>query len=227
MIYKFSDVNQQDKYELTNVFSHICHDIKNYISTMYACYQLTELREPQVKELPMWNNFKTIIHELNAYMDSTAQLRYTYRSSNSACDVSKILFSMPDICDDLFPNECRNFDFDIPKELPAITADENNLVSALTAIFKNAYEATHNNDTIFVKVTQASDSIRITITDLGPGVDEQLGSDIFAPFTTTKRDHIGIGLTIASNFAASCGGEIEVDTCPNHGTSVHLTLPII
>jgi signal transduction histidine kinase/ActR/RegA family two-component response regulator len=70
--------------------------------------------------------------------------------------------------------------------------------------------------------------VRLTITDTGCGMTQDVIDRVFDPFFTTKAAGRGTGLGMSQVFAfvRSAGGEISVDSVPGQGTSVIITLPL-
>ncbi len=50
----------------------------------------------------------------------------------------------------------------------------------------------------------------ISVDDNGPGVDPELGEQIFEPNVTTKKDGTGLGLSLVKGVVVAHGGDIEV-----------------
>lgn len=66
----------------------------------------------------------------------------------------------------------------------------------------------------------------ITVTDNGPGIDDQILPDIFTPFFTTKESGTGLGLAIVGQLVESHGGRITVTTKPGEKTEFTIALPL-
>jgi signal transduction histidine kinase len=68
---------------------------------------------------------------------------------------------------------------------------------------------------------------RISINDSGPGIDSSRREQIFKPFYTTKRGGTGLGLALVQRIIVFHNGRIVVDTSPQGGASVQITLPLL
>ena len=67
---------------------------------------------------------------------------------------------------------------------------------------------------------------RITLTDTGPGLSEEVVDRIFNPFFTTRNSGTGLGLAIVHRIIDAHGGTIAVHNHPDHGGAVFvLELP--
>lgn len=73
----------------------------------------------------------------------------------------------------------------------------------------------------------ASDTVRVEISDNGPGIPDDVLPKIFDPFFTTKPvgDGTGMGLSICYRIIENHGGTIAVSTAPGKGTAFTITLP--
>lgn len=67
--------------------------------------------------------------------------------------------------------------------------------------------------------------LRVSITDTGCGIPEEIAAKIFDPFFTTKREGTGIGLAASYFIIKKNGGHIAVDSKAGYGTTFHLYLP--
>lgn len=70
-----------------------------------------------------------------------------------------------------------------------------------------------------------TECVRTVITDTGCGIAEEHMHDLFTPFFTTKAEGSGLGLSVVHSIVSEHGGEIEVNSVPERGTSFHIVLP--
>ena len=69
--------------------------------------------------------------------------------------------------------------------------------------------------------------VEIRVVDTGCGIPKDILCHVFDPFFTTKRGKgTGLGLTISRSYIRSHGGDIRIESEPNRGTTVFITLPI-
>ena len=97
---------------------------------------------------------------------------------------------------------------------PKIDVDPHLINEVLLAILNNAIIYNHNNGTVDISVSSENDSsVRITIADDGPGIEEDDFDLIFQPFERLSQSNstiagAGVGLTIAKNLTEIMKGKI-------------------
>lgn len=117
----------------------------------------------------------------------------------------------------------------IPTDLPAITADSNQLSQILMNLLLNAAQATAPGGriTILAENVKYADMIELRVRDTGSGIPADILPHVFEPFFTTKRGRgTGLGLSITQAYVRSHGGDIHVESIPGYGTTVRVTLPV-
>ncbi|HSR98394.1 MAG TPA: ATP-binding protein [Kofleriaceae bacterium] len=80
---------------------------------------------------------------------------------------------------------------------------------------------------IRVTAEQAGDRVTVTIRDTGCGIPAALRGRIFEPFFTTRDvgHGMGLGLSVSKTIVEKLGGDIEVDSTENVGTTVRVLVP--
>jgi two-component system NtrC family sensor kinase len=115
------------------------------------------------------------------------------------------------------------------KTLPQINASKNQLRQVFLNLVSNARDAMPEGGTL--KVTTAADpeNVKIDITDTGIGIEEEHLKKIFDSFFTTKDSikGVGLGLSVCYGFIKDHGGDIQVKSKVDSGTTFTITFPIL
>ncbi len=69
--------------------------------------------------------------------------------------------------------------------------------------------------------------VRVVVADTGCGIRAEDMDQLFMPFFTTKTDGSGLGLSVVHGIVMEHGGEIDVSSVVNVGTTVTVTLPLM
>ena len=99
----------------------------------------------------------------------------------------------------------------------------NLLINAIKALSAKPPATRHE---IGVSLAHAGDRVTVTISDTGCGIPGALRSRIFDPFFTTRAigHGMGLGLSVSKTIVEKAGGEIEVDSTEEVGTTVRVHL---
>jgi two-component system sensor kinase FixL len=68
--------------------------------------------------------------------------------------------------------------------------------------------------------------VELTVEDSGNGVAASDLARVFEPFFSTKREGLGIGLSISRSIVQMHGGKIWAENSARHGAIFHCVLPV-
>jgi two-component system, LuxR family, sensor kinase FixL len=110
----------------------------------------------------------------------------------------------------------------------SILADRIQIQQVLLNLLRNAAEAVADTDqrNIAVRTEVWDDSVRISVSDNGPGLPDEVRARLFQPFVSTKNTGMGVGLSICHSIITAHSGRLWAESNPDGGTIFFLTLPI-
>jgi signal transduction histidine kinase len=79
--------------------------------------------------------------------------------------------------------------------------------------------------TLRVRVDSGPETVRLMVKDSGIGIGPSALSQVFDPFFTTKEAGTGLGLSIVRKIVDQHAGEVRLESEPQAGTRVIVTLP--
>jgi two-component system NtrC family sensor kinase len=114
------------------------------------------------------------------------------------------------------------------KTLPQINASKNQLRQVFLNLLANARDAMPNGGTLSIKTGSNKENVNMEMTDTGVGIKEEHISKIFDSFFTTKDTvkGVGLGLSVCYGFIKDHGGDIEVKSKVNEGTTFSIKFPV-
>jgi len=112
-------------------------------------------------------------------------------------------------------------------DVPAVQVDVEQMEKVLTNLFLNAAEATGRSGVVRVETHTGGDAVVLTVSDNGCGMSRRfIEESLFRPFSSTKKDGLGIGLFQSRMIVEAHGGKIVVESEEGQGTSFHIRLPV-
>ena len=118
---------------------------------------------------------------------------------------------------------------ELDSKLPKVLADSIMIEQVICNLVRNAIEAMAEASSARREITIhtrlfSSDVVEIEIGDTGPGFDEAVIDQVFDQFFTTKRDGVGMGLSISRSIVESHGGQVRAESGAT-GATFRFTLP--
>lgn len=92
---------------------------------------------------------------------------------------------------------------------PFVNANEHGLRQVFHNLILNALQATRFAGRIGISAADDGGRLKITVTDNGPGIPDEVKTRIFEPFVTTKNEGTGLGLAVVSQIIRQHAGEIQ------------------
>jgi CheY-like chemotaxis protein len=120
---------------------------------------------------------------------------------------------------------------DLAPDLPPVQVDHSQIEQLLLNLALNGRDAMPAGGalTIATSAVRGPEShVRLTVSDTGTGMSEEVARHAFEPFFTTKPPGAGTGLGLATVYGivTQAGGQVELESQPGRGTAVRITLPV-
>lgn len=117
---------------------------------------------------------------------------------------------------------------DVEPELPEVHVDVLQIEQVIVNLIRNAAEALsdagrYDGKVIIEAAREGDDRVVVRVRDNGPGFDADLFERALLPFTTTKEDGLGLGLSLARSIVEAHGGRLVIASTAS-GATVSFTL---
>jgi two-component system sensor kinase FixL len=110
-----------------------------------------------------------------------------------------------------------------------VLADRVQIHAVIHNVLTNAVDALRlasaEDRMIAITVSRTADGVTLEIDDSGVGVAADVRDHIFEPLTTTKKDGLGLGLSMSRSVVAAHGGRIHLEESRLGGARFVITLP--
>jgi PAS domain S-box-containing protein len=125
----------------------------------------------------------------------------------------------------------RGGDVLVTGDFASVEGDDVLLRQAFSNLCRNALEACVDARvtpvvTVAGAVDTAQGTLRITVTDNGPGIDPALARSMFRPFATTKARGTGLGLALVQKIIVIHDGRVSASNNESGGACLAVTLPL-
>jgi two-component system CheB/CheR fusion protein len=109
-----------------------------------------------------------------------------------------------------------------------VLADSVHIEQALLNLMRNAMEAMGGAQVRKLTISTALQDgmIRTEVADTGPGLTDQASADLFTPFSSTKTNGLGVGLSISRSIVEAHYGAIWAEANAGGGAKFCFTLPL-
>lgn len=155
--------------------------------------------------------------------------------------LAHLIKELTKVLKETFPRSI-DIQFDLPRDLWAVSADPTQLHQLLMNLCVNARDAMPKGGSLSIRAenraidenyvrmnveAQPGDFVKISVADTGAGIDAAVIDRIFEPFFTTKGigKGTGLGLSTVSTISKSHGGFMNVYSELGKGTEITVYLP--
>ncbi len=222
----------------------IAHEVNNPLAIIKNYFKIFELKftnsatlKEELKILnEEINRIATIVQQLNNFSPSDHQQQEAIDLNALLTDLTKILAKS------ILYTSNTQIHFVPDPNLPLIHAPANDIKQIIINLVKNSAEALQKGGNIYVethqkelphqKITENKTNpnrgrVMIIVRDDGPGIAEEIASNLFDPFVSTKGEgNSGLGLSIIQNIMTQLHGTITCTSDKEKGTTFTIELPI-
>jgi two-component system sensor histidine kinase DctS len=121
----------------------------------------------------------------------------------------------------------------VESDLPDTFCDRTMVEQVLLNLARNAMQAMDETDSHQRKlllqaqrIQEDGSRISFSVTDWGPGIAPEIGQQLFTPFFTTKKEGMGLGLSLCRTVIEQHGGTLTYHANLPRGTQFCFTLPV-
>lgn len=115
-------------------------------------------------------------------------------------------------------------------DVPPVMADRDQIKQVFINLLKNSIRAMEPGGTIELRTRVADEEtapnmVKLTFSDTGHGIPEQVRERIFEPFYSTHQDGSGLGLCTSARILQAHGGRLTLERSSPEGTVFAVFLP--
>src|SRR5208283_2517692 len=120
---------------------------------------------------------------------------------------------------------------ELDPELCSTNGDNAQLQQVMLNLVLNAFDAMKDvpeDKRMVILRTRQLDaaSIQVEVSDRGTGISPDRLVNLFEPFRSSKRDGLGLGLSISRSIVEAHKGRLWAENNPDQGATFYFTLPV-
>lgn len=238
-----NEINIENNIKINDeLFINASHELKTPLNIIYSATQLIELylktdeeNRPLDKIASGVNSIKQnsfrLMKVINNILDLSKIESGLLKLNYSCINIVEVVENVVQRVSETIKYKQLSFIFDTDAEEKYMMADIENIERVLLNILSNAVKFTDNGGKIFVDVILKDNSVEISVTDTGIGIENRYLDNIFNRFSqvdkslSRKAEGSGIGLKLSKAIIEAHGGSINVFSKINKGSTFIIKLP--
>ena len=204
----------------TEMLAGVSHDLRTPLTRM-------NLQADLMKDKKAAKGLKTDLDEMKRMIDG--YLAFARGEGEETSVEVNFLEFLNDIVRQ-FKKAGKEIDFAADFDQPVVLMlRKTGMTRCLNNLISNAFQ---HGETVRMRLSQQKDMISVVIDDDGPGIPEELREDVFKPFyrleasRNSKTGGMGLGLSLARDFARVHGGDIWLSENDMGGLRATVSIPI-
>jgi PAS domain S-box-containing protein len=215
---------------VSGLAARMAHEINNPLGGLKNAFLL--IKDEISPDAPHAKYVHTVEKEIGRMTRIVRQLYHLCRphpqSSGSFC-VADTLRDVITLLEAEFCSSGVRLEMDVRPPDSSFFGSEDAIRQILFNLIKNAIEASARDAVVAVQAAVEGDGLRLSVSDQGTGIPDDVLPQIFEPFFSTKQSQgtlgLGLGLPVSKSLVEALGGRLDFETTAGEGTVFRVWLP--
>ncbi len=217
-----------DKFaSLGRIAAGLAHEIRNPLTAIKG---LSQSLSKNMDDREYVSEFSDIvpkeIDRLNNLVEELVLLGKESKQHALPMDINSVIYGSFR----LFESYCAKRGVEVKTELKSrkkILGDKDRLNQVITNLIMNAVHAMPEGGKMVLATQDTEKGVKITVSDTGQGIPDEIKKELFEPFFSTKEEGAGLGLAVVRKIVLDHNGEIYAESVKGQGSIFTLELPEI
>ena len=210
----------------------LAHEIRNPLAVIKGSAEMLSRKvaesEPLAAELAGY--ISSEVNRLNALVVRFLDFARPSKLELHPERVSEIVDRALEASAASFPDAKVKIEREYAPGVPEIQADRQLCEQVFVNLITNAFQAMQGREgtlrlSIAPEISNGESGAGVIVEDSGPGVPAELREQIFNPFFTSKKEGVGLGLSIVAKIVDDHHGTIHLEEGADRGARFHVFLP--
>ena len=187
----------------------VAHEVRNPLGVIQSSAALlVDCVDPEDRDAVTAGEFIAAeIARLDGFIRSLLDYARPLTVERAEVDGAELRQRIEEVCRPIAADAGASLE--VHEEAGTYWVDADLVARAVTTLVVNATQAAGDGGRIHVGMARDADgSAEITVSDDGPGVDDEVADTLFEPFVTTKAKGTGLGLPMAARIAEAHAGAL-------------------
>jgi len=216
----------------------LAHEIRNPLGVIKGSADMLNRKvsgsEPLVAELAGY--ISSEVNRLNALVVRFLDFARPSKLELLPERISEIVDRALDAATSAVPNSGVKIERQYAANVPEIPMDAQLCEQVFVNLITNAMQAMQGQDASFEKTlrlvivpeeSNGEPGVGVIVEDTGPGVPPESREQIFNPFFTSKKEGVGLGLSIVAKIVDDHRGTIRLEENTPRGARFHVFFPVV
>lgn len=219
------------------IVSIIAHDLRSPYNTLLGTLDFLRKNSASMNQEVLGSYIDLIINTSNNALELLDSLLSWTTLNKSSKKFNPTLFNLQHLVTGVLQNlkpitEIK--EMNVVNKIPShivVIADQNMLTTIIRNLVTNAIQYNHQGGKVVVSSNFNDDQLEVEVTDNGKGIDAELldmltdklnTESVTACYADTKK---GLGLMFCKEFVGMHGGDMQIESKVNTGTTVRFSIP--
>jgi signal transduction histidine kinase/CheY-like chemotaxis protein len=206
----------------------IAHEINNPLQALRNCLHLARREELALDQREDYLSLAE--SELQRLMSTVQRMLDFYRpgtGERETADINQLVELVLRLLKKQLEEQDVRVKAVLAENIPEIYVVPNQIQQVFFNIILNAMYAMPDGGDLYIESRRQDGHLEILFEDTGPGVPEETRERIFEPFTSTRENGTGLGLSVSYNILDAHGGSLELLTERDKGACFQVRLPLM
>lgn len=221
--------------QMTTMAASVAHEIKNPLASISIYLQLLSRKfdkEGSLSKEEAQKSLNVINSEIERLNKIAVDFLFAVKPMNVNLkleDINKSVKKVFELAQAESITHKIKLSLNLGSSIPKVNIDSNLIQQCILNLVRNsiqAFDGSQKENTIEISTFQDGDTVKLSVTDNGCGMESETLSKIFEPYYTTKANGTGLGLTTIFKIMKEHGGEVTAVSEVGKGSVFTLVLPV-